>query len=139
MRSPGIGIYEMNYYTTFTLSILSQHSPDIRMFKTVLEEIIDDPELVEFDIDGNTLVATSTWDSHDEDCLVLSSKFPNYIFQLEGEGANRNDLWRSYYVNGKCQISPAIVKVTYEPYNPNKLTTLEEAHMNAFAATVENL
>lgn len=41
------------------------------------------------------------WENNDIDMLELSEIFPGVIFKLHGEGENPEDIWDSYYKNGK--------------------------------------
>ena len=49
------------------------------------------------------------WYEHDRDMKVLSKKFSTYLFTLNGEGEESGDIWRKYYLNGKCQTAKAVI------------------------------
>jgi len=43
-------------------------------------------------------------------------KYPDILFTLEGKGEESDDLWISYYQNGKAQHCQA--EIVYPEYNP---------------------
>lgn len=49
------------------------------------------------------------WYDHDKDMREISKKYPETIFILEGEGGESGDIWKKYYLNGKCQVAKAEV------------------------------
>jgi len=49
------------------------------------------------------------WYEHDKDMRKVSQKYPNTIFILEGEGEESADIWKKYYLGGKCQEARAEV------------------------------
>ena len=59
------------------------------------------------------------WYDHDKDMRIISTKFPDVVFILKGEGEESGDLWIKYYKNGKMQGSTA--KVVYEEFDESKL------------------
>ena len=50
------------------------------------------------------------WYSCEEDMIQLSKLFPEIVFTIEGWGEDREDIWREYFFNGKCQYAPAQIK-----------------------------
>jgi hypothetical protein len=56
--------------------------------------------------------------SYDE-MLDLSKQFPETVFCLYGEGEGSEDMWYTYYKNGKLQHCPA--KITFDVYDESKL------------------
>lgn len=65
------------------------------------------------------LNAYAKWYDSDEDMCLLSSKFPNLLFELAGIGEDSKDLWKAYFVNGAKQNAPG--KVIYDEFDPKKL------------------
>ena len=59
------------------------------------------------------------WYSHEDDMKKISKKFIGYLFTLEGEGEESGDVWKKYYLNGKCQIAKA--KISIAPFDKSKL------------------
>lgn len=46
--------------------------------------------------------------------MRLSSRIPDVLFSLHGEGESQEDLWNAYYLNGKMQHCPA--DIYYPPF-----------------------
>lgn len=49
------------------------------------------------------------WYEHDKHMRDISRMYPETIFILEGEGQESGDIWKKYYLNGKCQVAKAEV------------------------------
>ena len=49
------------------------------------------------------------WYEHDKHMRDISRMYPETIFILEGEGEESGDIWKKYYLNGKCQTAKAEV------------------------------
>lgn len=59
------------------------------------------------------------WYTYDDDMLELSRLFPSIKFELHGDGEDEEDLWTTYYLNGKKQRCQA--QISYDPFDINKL------------------
>lgn len=59
------------------------------------------------------------WYSHEPDMRELSLSFPAVLFTLSGKGEEGGDLWRKYFLNGKCQVAKA--RIEYDGFIPEKL------------------
>ena len=59
------------------------------------------------------------WYEHDEDMKKISLKYPDYIFELYGDGEEYGDLWKTYYKNGKMQ--GCLAKIRYDDFDVTKL------------------
>lgn len=59
------------------------------------------------------------WHEHDQDMLRLSREFPEILFVLRGEGEDREDLWKCYYLYRKVQEAPASIE--YPVFDPDAL------------------
>lgn len=46
------------------------------------------------------------WYDHDDEMIALSKEFPEVEFTLDGTGEESDDLWTTYYKNGKAQHAP---------------------------------
>ena len=49
----------------------------------------------------------------------LSSKYPDVLFVVNGEGEESGDIWREYHKNGKVQRCKA--KISFDNYDEEKL------------------
>ena len=57
------------------------------------------------------------WYDHDSDMFTLSKEFSDYIFLLEGEGEEHDDMWRLCAHNGALELIQA--KITFDrPSDP---------------------
>ena len=59
------------------------------------------------------------WYEHEGDMRAVSTKFPGVLFTLHGKGEEGGDLWRKYFLDGKCQEARAIIK--YPAFDPAEL------------------
>lgn len=59
------------------------------------------------------------WYDHESNMFELSEMFPKILFQVDGDGEESDDLWRTYYLNGKSQ--DVEVKTVYGKLNMKKL------------------
>ena len=125
----------MGYYTAYTIEIYEKDDIltgracdllevnddlDIELGNVLLEVSDDfsshrkDTRFSEFIMDD-----VKKWYDHDDDMIEISKRYPNYVFVLEGNGEDYNDLWRTYYMNGKMQYCPA--RIEYDKFNFNAL------------------
>lgn len=123
----------MGYYTSFHLDVY-QHDDWIgerKDFQAIPDDICDELEK-EIDRigvfeDGNILDGYwgyAKWYRSDEDMLKLSTKFPDLLFILHGDGEDSEDLWNTYYHNGASQHAQALI--TYDDYDPKKLVPCKD-------------
>jgi len=108
----------MGYLTFHELSVFT----DDTLTKTINNDKYD--EIVELlgkvtDYEDMLFEDTIKWYEHDEDMIRLSKQYPDYVFQLDGDGEESDDFWRTYYKNGKKQ--EVDVKRVYGEYNPDEL------------------
>lgn len=59
------------------------------------------------------------WYEHEKHMREMSKAVPDVLFILKGEGEESGDIWHKYFLNGKMQVSKAVL--TLEPYDPKKL------------------
>lgn len=110
----------MGYCTEYTLNIESNLSEIGSNKISEIESEIEDLDV--FDPCGNAKWGWSCygkWYSHTEDMCLISKKFPEVLFALNGCGDDHGDIWNEYYLGGKYQYCPAII--TLEEFDPSKL------------------
>ena len=106
----------MGYYTYYNLSI---DSDDEAVFDRVVSRL-EEMEIIDWVLDRSLSSANEAkWYEHDDDMKGLSKEFPSVLFELCGEGESHDDMWTTYYRDGKMQHCPAII--TYEDFDPGKL------------------
>lgn len=117
----------MGYYTYYTMHVLgpvsdggaATWSPS----PVVWEELDREIRKMNMFTDGgnaeNGYSCYDRWYSWDEDMRLLSSRFPELVFCLHGEGEGPEDLWNAYFLNGAYQYCPA--SITYEDFDAHKL------------------
>ena len=122
----------MGYYTNFELNTKwnnypineiatymkkkNQGSDWFYPFEYEIDEILFDTSKLDFSF-GWTEKAK--WYDHDKEMIDLSKQFPKTVFCLYGEGEENEDIWYTYYKNGKQQYCP--VKMTFDEYDESKL------------------
>ena len=52
------------------------------------------------------------WYDHYDEMIFLSKEFPSLYFELEGQGEDRDDLWKEYFHNGEGMHSDA--QITFD-------------------------
>ena len=117
----------MGYYSHYWLTV-EQGQTELKQVYECLTELLSGEDLFFTYEDGEDQITSDgplTWYTHDLDCAELSRRFPGVTFCLEGNGEDSIDMWKTYYLNGQCQICRAVI--TYPPFDPAKLTTPEEA------------
>lgn len=110
----------MGYYTNYELLVdVSKSEPNtIQRLENSVEEL---EGFSYTDATNKYLTASgyAKWYSCDDDMRKLSRLFPDFLFELHGEGDSPDDLWNTYYQDGKMQHCPG--KIFYEPYDPEKM------------------
>ena len=83
-------------------------------------DLSDSPEnLISKVVGYNPFEDSCKWYEHDKHMMEVSKNNPETIFILEGEGEESDDIWKKYYLNGKCQEARAVI--TFEPFDEKKL------------------
>lgn len=84
--------------------------------KEIRQAIIDDDNLA-YAIGPDS--DSCKWYDHEKDMRAFSERFPDVLFELNGEGEESGDIWRKYFRNGKMQKCPA--RITFDPFDETKL------------------
>jgi len=120
----------MGYYTDYTLNIFSavrDLSGKIIGMEDGISPIMQqqiEAEIEKMNIfsDGNVLdsyYVNAKWYDCEDDMRLLSAKFPDIVFWLNGEGEGSDDLWQRFFVEGKIQECYA--KIIYDDFDASKL------------------
>ncbi len=102
----------MGYYTDYELTFYGHTETNQ---EKIYEHVFEDEECTVLSIGDST----RKWYCHENDMKILSNKFPDVLFELDGYGEEQGDIWRKYFKNGKMQKS--VGKITYEPFDEGKL------------------
>jgi hypothetical protein len=109
----------MGYYTYYTIQIFDESGKDITDIikgESDLDDIMvslnEYPEYMallvrEFRHDrfyGLLMDEGCKWYDHEEELNKLSTKYPQIIFKLCGEGETQGDMWIKYFHNGKMKV-----------------------------------
>lgn len=112
----------MGYLTYYNLKAFDTNEKPLSQEQS--EEIIG--QLLAFSDDAEYAIDESgdssdscKWYDHDKELRAFSTRYPDVLFRLSGEGEEQGDLWQTYYLNGKAQECPAAV--VYPAYSPAKL------------------
>lgn len=100
----------MGYYTRYTLEIVSGDD-----YRTDYEEEIGQLS----DYGPNMFSGEIKWYKWEEHMREYSTRHPETVFKLSGEGEEAGDLWHAYFQNGKMQYAKA--QIIFEPFDPEKL------------------
>ena len=86
-----------------------------------LNEVVED---YNFDLSGDTSICNEEgeikWYDSIEDLKKVSALVPEALIQVDGEGEESGDIWRSYYKGGKYQMVKT--EIVYEDFDESKLT-----------------
>jgi len=117
----------MSYYSNFTLNVYDwpEGSKNVEYGRLVTDEYLKiavDNAIQALDVfeEGNMrsgYYAYAPWSTVDEDMCELSRKFPTVLFELNGNGDDWDDIWVTYYLDGKMQFCPAAI--VYPDFDPD--------------------
>ena len=110
----------MGYQTHYTLNVSYEGSDKENSYEEiqkVKDANIDDwygtiGELIEGGLEAK-------WYDHEEDMRRISKQFPKILFVLEGHGEEDGDIWKAYFLEGKCQRCKA--ELRFPPFDATKL------------------
>ena len=101
----------MGYYT--------QHELIITGTKNLEETEIIENEIIEISGNSSLFNDECKWYDHNDHMKQISQKYPDYIFELYGDGEDNGDWWKTYYKNGKLQ--ECLAKIRYDNFDATKL------------------
>jgi hypothetical protein len=108
----------MGYYTKYSLQTSLGNNEASEEIIAELRAKYDEAEYA-LDETGASTYQESKWYDHEENFREFSKLHPKVVFTLSGEGEESGDIWTEYYLNGKCQVAKAEIKV--EPFDSKKL------------------
>lgn len=110
----------MGYFTTFAVTA-QENGKEIDFSDSMKHELAKiTQEIDSTDIDELAEgYFNSKWYSYDSDVKLLSEKFPNIVFTVEGQGEDSDDLWKHYFFNGKSQFAKA--QIVYPEFDEKLL------------------
>ena len=111
----------MGYYTCFTLDVRTtvnsaEHVKKYEIIAALRKE--NEHAACALDKDGQTESDAKWYDSADE-LKQFSTKFPDALLVLDGDGENNDDFWIAYFLNGKAQVCSG--RIEYDEFDPDKL------------------
>lgn len=59
------------------------------------------------------------WYDHESNLKMFSKEYPDYLFELSGEGEESGDIWKKYFHDGKIQTCKSVI--TFEKFDEKKL------------------
>jgi hypothetical protein len=114
----------MGYRTDYTLEIVHP-TTKVKLpepfFSTGIAELKGSCEEAGYslDDDGTPSGGDTRWYEHEKDIREFSKRYPSFLFILSGEGEESGDIWKKYFLNGKCQVAKAEVRCA--DFDPKKL------------------
>ena len=115
----------MGYYTDFRLSmwdkdanlIEKSHHPKYKEISTAFAGLSRDFTTYDFD-ELTEGIANWKWYDCEEDIKELGKQFPDVLFELEGEGEDREDWWLFRVLGDNVQRKQAVI-VSPDNSEPN--------------------
>ena len=110
----------MGYYTQYNLYVCNYDG----LNETERDDVNSAIEALNIFDGGDNWYGWSAyekWYDHDDDMLALSTRFPDVVFQLYGDGEDSEDRWMTYYKNGRCQVDALHITVEEDPFDESKL------------------
>ena len=107
----------MGYCTSYSLSaepIHKSEAVDPHRNKILDEEV---KRCMDGDVGGECpdWYCYGRWYDAEQDMEELSRRFPEYLFELHGDGESSDDFWIEYFWNGKSQYCRG--EVVYEEFH----------------------
>jgi len=106
----------MGYETQYDLELRNPFTGKILDYETLIELVVKDLrdicEEAKYSLDsrGKQTGDACRWYRHEDDMRKFSKKYSSFLFVLDGEGENSGDVWRKYFLDGKCQEARAVVQ-----------------------------
>lgn len=92
----------MGYNTSYSITI-TPTKPEVNLVSTYSDIFRKLEEISGYDMDcsaNDWAYITATWYDHEKDMATLSLCYPDYYFDVHGDGDNSDDIWESTWLNG---------------------------------------
>jgi hypothetical protein len=121
----------MGYRTYYTLAVEGVNEQGERIDispeqeESIIAQLREENEDARFAIDeGGMPEAHTSWWEYERELVEFSKKHPGILFTLHGEGDDNEDIWDSYFLDGKVQRDPA--RMEFDGFDPAKLVAIAE-------------
>ena len=88
-----------------------------------VEREVDQMHILDKGYENARWYVNAKWYEYEADMCLLSSKFPDVMFELSGQGEDSEDMWMAYFYQGKTQHCPAII--TFDALDLKKMIPKE--------------
>ena len=105
----------MSYYTEFSLNI----SKEGNECRELIEKEIEKMDVFSEGNYEDGYFAYEKWYEFDNDMHILSMRFPDVTFELEGFGEEHDDHWLNYYKGGRVMRNG--IEIIRHPFDESKL------------------
>ena len=103
----------MGYYTRYELLVKKGNTDLVSQFVSENENAA-----YALDDNGNSNESCKLY-AHENELKIFSTKHPETLFELKGEGEESGDIWVKYFQNGKCQTCKA--KLVFDDFDEDKM------------------
>lgn len=108
----------MGYYTSYDL-VIRPNSKNDAVSKERWDQLEKEIKKMNAFDDGDVrsgFYSYAKWYDCDLDMTKLSMLFPEFLFELHGDGEESTDFWIMYYADGKSQFCEG--RIVYDDYDP---------------------
>lgn len=113
----------MGYRTYFNLWVLDKDGLDTLTDdeqNSIIKVLREDSEGAGYALEEDgSANGDCTWYDYAEEMKEFSTQYPDNVFKMYGVGEENDDIWYSYFKNGKQQWCPAVI--TFDAYDEEKL------------------
>lgn len=129
----------MSYYTQYELSAEWYHKPIGTEQDDRIKELEDEiKKMGVFDSESCFDLgwwANTKWYDWEKDMALLSKRFPDFLFLLNGNGEEEDDIWGVYFLNGRIMRDAR--KIITKPFTVEELTMAEINESNRYSCQEE--
>ncbi len=124
----------MGYYTDYSLRA-EWYGNTSEPSKEEVQKLQDEIEKIDvFDSEGDITFgwwANAKWYDWEEDMEMLSRRCRNFLFYLQGDGEDSDDVWGVYFLNGYVMYGAR--KIITVPFDEKMLTPARRGKRNYYS------